>query len=762
MIARSSNGIDTLFGFSYKSHVLTDIYRQDICALCLCFFEDFANERDIEIKVTSFLKEYNYASDVENGVINHLIIILPYKETCVRFAQSEWYLERHQSRRLAFIRNKEDITYLTYNDEGTWASAVGEIKKLSLLVKEIKIFGFYNIFEKGNGILVSGPSHHYILQNQSHSNKFIRTANILTDSIYVDFIALFLLDFISDVDRQIYIDTSGIISIPYAVNKLKAIFGKNGAITTESFNSYEGFKNLPVDANVKILISASTSGKLSKELIDRGFDRDKIKVLFYLNKLKAGTEVLCDLDQFSKVIKDAKYSPFIIEPEANCTLCQRYSYPIKIVGEQFLPEELKVDTFSFDLKDRPIWLSAFMRDYFNKSGFIKCYYRTLTKDIKRDIFINFEEIFRTSNGKLDRFCSSKLPNDINVLVYYQDPGTVALKEIILSKYKSSKDMLIIPETEINSNREKLTGKNILIVSSTLINGNRFVETSLKLRDTDCSGICYFIGMSRTPDNNTIDTTRQYVGFDNRFGREINPLVIVESIFVSDVNTRQTFIDSGKSSWESEISVLQESTMESIFKTRIADLSSETGLEDNLFWGNHLNHKLKLRKNFAFYTGLRDLDTQKTTQAEVFFIINTVLHNLRQNPNKKLLQSPYHRDVVSPEMFICYNDGIIQSSILRSANPLELNYNLLGKNSKIGIEMIYVLEHIFNNVDNEAGEATIEFLIAIATKRLQLIGKEQDRLITNLISKMAGLECENKGVILGLCKFINRNSNGTVV
>lgn len=762
MIARSTNGLETFFGFSYKSKVLTETLRQDICALCLCFFEDFPDEQNIEIKITSFLKEYNYAADVENGVINHLIIILPDKENCIKFTVSDWHSERHRNRRLTFINNKTAITYLTYDSEGSWESPGAKFHAIQSLVNEIKLYGLYNIFEKGNGILTSGPSHHYVLQNQSHSDKFIRTANILTDSIYVDFIALFLLDFISDEDKQFYIDTSGIISIPYAVNKLKGIFKEGYSLTTGSFNSYDGLKNLPVDPNIKILISTSTSGKLSQTLIDLGFNKDKIKVLFYLNKLKPGTGVLCNLSDFAKINKDGKYSPFTIEQESSCALCQIYSYPIKIVGEQFLPEELRVDTFSFDLKDRPAWLSNFMRDYFNKPGFIKCYYRALKKDIKRDIFIDFGEIFHSASNKLDRFCASKLPNDVDVLVYYQDSGSVALKNIILSKYKNTSDITIIPESDINNSKDKLKNKNLLIVSSTLVNGNRFVETSLKLRDCDYLGICYFIGMSRTPDNKTIDTTRQYVGFDNRFGREVNPLIIVDSIFVSDVNTRHTFIDSGKSSWESEMSLLQTKNTASVYQNRLDELLSEKGLVDTLFWGNHLNQKLKLRNNFAFYFGLKDLDTQKTTQAEVFFIINTIIHNLRQNPNKKILQSPFHRDLVAPEMFICFNDGIIQSSILRSANPVELNYNLLGKNSKIGMQMITVLEHIFNNVANEVGEATTEFLVAIATKRLQLISKEMGRLIDNLVSKMSTMECENKEVILELCNFINITSNGTIV
>jgi len=94
--------------------------------------------------------------------------------------------------------------------------------------------------------------------------------------------------------------------------------------------------------------------------------------------------------------------------------------------------------------------------------------------------------------------------------------------------------------------------------------------------------------------------------------------------------------------------------------------------------------------------------------------------------------------------------------LRSANPIELNYSFIGNNVKVGTEMINVLRHIFSNVDNETGEATLEFLIAICTKRLQLIQKELHKSIDLLVAKVQSLSVKDNEVILTLCEYIKNN------
>lgn len=759
MITTAVRAVNSFFNFSYRSSYFSKSKDKNISPLVI-FYPHKPSENSFT-ELMSFLKEYPQVNDIQNGVINYLIIILPETTESDMFINDFSTNEEIYQRRAAYFSEEAQPLFILYNQIGEWKVTEEETKyHLDCIRNEVKISGCYNIFEEGHGILDASQNHHYILQNDFHSDKFIRTANILTQSTYIEFIALFLLDFLNEDDRNVYVDTSGISSVIYAVAKLKNIFSDYVNPNIVSFNSYIGLNNIVLDDTSKFIISASTSGNLNNELIKRGVNSNAVVILFYLNKELSNVNVLCNLSEFT-VFDNQKYKHFKIEKRTDCQFCKTLSYPIRIIGEQFLPEELKVDVFMFDLRDRPQWMVKFINVHFQKNNeeVIKCYYKDNSNDIIRDIYIDFERVLKKHNTlKLERFLSTKLPHKIDVIIYYKDSGSMYLRDRVYEEYDKSTKILVIEESDIITNMTELIGKNILVVSSTITNGRRLVETSLKLRNCRGKGICYFIGMSRTPDEATIETTRKYIGYDNKHGKDVNPLRIAESIYLSDSLKNYTFSETPISSWEAEKQLLC-TIDENFFQDRITSLNNTIGLSNNLYWGDDKNKLLQLRANFAFFSGTT-CEAENTTQAQLFFIINTVLHNVRQDKGRKIFQSAFHRYVISPEMFICFNDGIIQASILRSANPVELNYNLQGHNAKIGTEMINVINYIFSNFSNKTGEATIEFLIAIASNRLQLIAKQLEKSIVLLLKEVEVSDVVNKEVIIKLSKFIlNKLSNG---
>lgn len=748
----------SFFSFTFRSNWLGEMHSVDVSPLCLFFSENFFDPENLARKIFDFSIDLPYHVDIINGVINYLIVLLPKTDQIESFINSEYLKNHTEFHRLSHLTRISNPVFIMYDVNGNWflPKDIFFEKDIAELVEEIKLAGSYEIFDSGYGILQSSDGHHYVLQNEYHSDKFIRTANILTSSLKTDFLSVFLLGFIDNQTTQIYIDTSGIIGIPYAICKLKNIFLENFNPSIFSFNSYSGISNLAFDDKTRFLISASTSGKLAQKLVDLKVPVIYICTLFYLHDKSPIGKILCNLLSFKKYNSE-KYSRFIIEKETECTFCTDFSYPIKIVGEQFLPEALKVDTFTFDLTDRPVWLTKFVKDYFN-GGIVKSYLKAST-ELKRDIYIDFKKVFKIirdrSGKKFVRNFSSKLPNNIDYIISYDDEGSDALATwIIEDYYTEQKSIIHIKDKQIKENREKLDNKSILVVSSTITNGRRLIETSLKLRECNSKGICYFIGISRSPDESTLETVSRYLGFDNSFGKNINPVIIVDSIFISDLNTNVSFSQSIESSWESEKKLLKLLPENSLGIDRLKSLDDEQGLEDNLFWADSNGKSLKLRSNFAFYYGITP--PSMTKQSEVFFLINSILHNLRKSKKRKLHQTAFHRHVISPETFICYNDGVIQGSILRSANPIELNYSLQGDNTRVGKEMINVLKSIFKNFDNEAGEGTVEFLIALCTKRLQVLKKDLKPVVELLKSQVELTSIHNKGLILLLCEHLIKN------
>jgi len=81
-----------------------------------------------------------------------------------------------------------------------------------------------------------------------------------------------------------------------------------------------------------------------------------------------------------------------------------------------------------------------------------------------------------------------------------------------------------------------------------------------------------------------------------------------------------------------------------------------------------------------------------------------------------VQHDHRRTLLSPECFHLFNDGVIQASILRGAERAELDYRV---DELASSAMRDLLRHTFRNLDNNSGEAALEFLLAIADHRLRL-------------------------------------------
>lgn len=732
--------------------------------MCLClFFSDSSySASEFEAILSDIGRIVEPTMDTHNGILNQLVIVVPDTEVYCEYSIKPFPNELRK--RFSDSTESQSVVFLLYNGKGRFRFE--SLSKLDCqvvegLINEVKVYGLFEIFENGYGILDSGPGHHYVLQNGFHSDKFIRTANVLNDSSQIDFIALYLLQFIDDSDEVMYLDTSSITCLAYSVNKFRTMFGATKVLKSVSFSSYEGLGGVATHRyKAKYIISASTSGKLAIRLMRSGVEARNIITLFYLNSSASKANVICDLSKFLALsvpenIK-GKYRYFTIQSESSCEFCRNSSYPINIVGEQFLPERFKVDTFSFDLSDRPMWLTSFLskKHLFVKDAIV-IYYGDSGQP-KRDLYIHFDLIFRKyflSSEKFKRFTKSRLPSKVDVVVYYSDNGT---KELIreIEKFYQGTNANFVVESELDEKKHR--GKSFLVVSATLTNGRRFVEASLRLRNLSPCAIHYFVAYARTPDELTINTTAKYVGFDQKFGKDVNPLSVVESIFISDIGVNANINRTVVSAWQEEF-VMLKGIRAVKFKERFQLLESG-GLSDNLFWDSPVGKKLKLRSNFAFFRGVGSDIEEFTTQAQVYFVINSVLHNLRQNSAKAIFQSPFHRHILSPETFIMYNDGVVQACILRAATSIELNYNLTGENFKIGNEMVNVLKYIFRNFENEIGEATTEFLIALWTRRLQIIRKDLYEIICQLKVSVEKSSVVNKRVITELCRRILNDFN----
>ena len=168
-------------------------------------------------------------------------------------------------------------------------------------------------------------------------------------------------------------------------------------------------------------------------------------------------------------------------------------------------------------------------------------------------------------------------------------------------------------------------------------------------------------------------------------------------------------------WSDPLSNPQSNLLPQILLARIEKIGAKDSNSNQLFLHSPDACILKLRPTFAFWSGL-EINTDNATQADVYWTIQSVLHDLRIRSDERGLASIYHTTLISPACFDRYNDGVVQAAILRAAKPTELNYTVDIDFSR---RMTDVVLAVLNSWNSDQGEAALEFLIAIWTGRMQL-------------------------------------------
>ena len=200
------------------------------------------------------------------------------------------------------------------------------------------------------------------------------------------------------------------------------------------------------------------------------------------------------------------------------------------------------------------------------------------------------------------------------------------------------------------------------------------------------------------------------------------LISIESCYLP------RFRENSLTPWDMEINILspygdvgdplgeQLDEVPLIFNERLNELENYT-INCDLFLPSPSGQSLKLRNTFAFWAGL-GLKTEEASQADVYWTIQSILHDLRAK-NDQGLATTYHSTLLSPVCFDRFNDGVIQACLLRAAKPTELNYAVDEEFSR---QITDIIISIVDNSDNLQGEGALEFLMALWVGRLKVKDK----------------------------------------
>jgi len=678
----------------------------------------------------------------------------------------------------------DNLYLLVFDQPGELSRVHGSSQKIpSGFLKNYLNEGLQNIFIKRGGLVSSsGSSHHYVFPSGKHCDKFLRAGNILLISSEIYFIAFALLKhFEYGRHTQIYCDTSSINSIAFALSDLINRFQEEPGrkqIPIESFSSYEGlYRNeISYKYNALLLISASTSGNIIAKIRENHSEIElkNILVLYFLGDDKDYRDVrdtvMCNVTQSKNNPGGIKY--YQTYKSDACDLCDEGSFAVEVKGDSFLLEQPKINRILLEKKDREKYLSEFVDQFKSKkkkNTVLKAHYKEKHTN-KYEVYIDYYELlaglkktrYRDYRNKLIAYISQYVPSNTKYIIHLEDKASEELADYIIEKigdnYLSKKKPNKISQDNLSEIKKESEG-SVLVVGSCISNGKNLLYISRALRNHDSLRIVYFIGITRTKNKEYLDSLKKNLK-QGSYGPESSTFIEVESIFCEN--------NSKKSSWLKEIDFIKyfiefladhhpQDSKETIryLKQRKAFLENgagnkSRGLSQELFYPRVITGKyepLEIRKNFAFF----DFDNyvHDVTQSDIYFTISNIINGLRNTdkPERNLKQTVYVRNLLDPGNFNRFNDGIIQASILRAARPEELIYSM---DPDLSAEMYGILETIIRYYEAEQGEALLEFLYAIAIKKLSL---KKDHLSAML--KLLNEKCQGE-IFLSFSKFIEEN------
>lgn len=598
--------------------------------------------------------------------------------------------------------------------------------------RQVRLAGLAAIFKQRNALLVAPPTHHFSKPSTRHCDRFIRAANALVDGAEITFIAACCLGYVPDTVRHFYCDTGGISVVAFAIDSLRRRFDHAvGAATVNTFESYGGLKKFVFRESESsiVLVSASTSGGLEEEICRREqrFRPEQIVTLFSVGAARQGSNVLLNLEEDGELRQSL--GDFRSYEHAECPLCEQGSIAVPMMGDQFIPARSYTRSVLVVRTDAPAWLGRFLEACAGRE-WLRAYYRSPnTLHAAQSVFVDLERAFTEDPGnsplvqRVDRLVLQSVPAATRRLLHLDDPASERLARRIAAQIAANHPGGNPVEICSANGADGLTplqqGASV-VVAAAVASGQSLLAVSQTLRNLQTNGaISYVIALTRmatVADQEKLerDLRMGELPSDYAFG-------VAERIHLPLVGRN------AGCSWGDELQLLQEwantadGPLRGALEARIEILrgaqgAAQRGFARRLFWPSVQDQELTLRHGFVYLP--RGIAAAQTSQGDVYFVMASVLHHLRCGNGAKssLRQTEYERRVLSPLCFDRFNDGVVQAAILRAVAPPELDYSASPEESQ---RMTAVLRSIFGAAAADKGEASREFLLAMALGRLVL-------------------------------------------
>lgn len=590
-------------------------------------------------------------------------------------------------------------------------------------------YGIYNIITSRHLILEAHSNIHFIKPSGKHTSKFIDVKNLLESSAEITFIAVSLLKMLPDNVSKIYVDTSGIFPLAYELANLIRFFeNTTDIISIDSFGSYGGIDEYEFssDANTLVLISASTSNRLFRELKKKSSLEQASIVSLIMTQVNDGAQkVLVEFEQYKDKFCKSYFQHFESYDENKCPMClKEHSIPIALNKSRFVFEAPRTESYLPLAVDSDDNLRTLISQYKDLDAF-KCLYDGVdgTKTPTPEYFIDVSKVIKQDNfknkvkNKIHRF----FPLNTDCVIHCKDEGAKELAELIKGNVSELNLDVNVYDSEIPN--EVTPRKGIVVVAGSIESGKSLLNISRDLRQYNELPITYIVGFAKYNS----EAEFKKLQMDLKFSEGpcgFHQFHVIEKMLLP-INEHK------ENSWEKELELLKllkdkHSTDPYLWdklvardkQLRGASSVEVQGLGSELFLQSPMNEPLVLGPTFAFWNK-DDTNTDFNHQATVYFTISSVLQRLRtvaKNNGVPPLGIGYIIRQLDPLLLDRFNEGIIQASILRTAKSRELDYSAADDKSRIVGSLI---ERMLTFPEAEESKGLPEILLALCTKKLQV-------------------------------------------
>lgn len=672
---------------------------------------------------TPSLDPEEFATVVEDEIERNLVpdeLLIVVRDPIFAVTLADLSSDSQNVATLARLRDRATVTLVGYDCTGSETGRTHVAGPAAARVVKFEDFrrrAMTSIFNGRHGFVESTATYHFENPSGRHTERFIRLSNILVRGAEIAFIGFCTLPFVPQETAIAYLDTPSLYAVVAAINDQRASFEDAGPILADNFSSYAGVGTYRFTriADAVVLISASSSGTLAKELIeDHRFAPDAVTHLLFLGRDRSGSNLVCDLRRDERHNPEGIINPPSVYEASSCRLCASGSHAIKLQGDQFEFAGPQQEPLLIGINDAPPGLGRLMERFAGHRLFGVGIGTATARQTKQfNVAASVLLAHPRFTERLDYVFRRSLPASMGHIVAIDEWSLPFAKQIAAFSDSSA---VIIARDNLDA-IPAATHTAIVIAASVIESGRSLLDISRDLRSiVPDAPLLYLTGFSKT----TGEPRREALG--RTLVQTVNPYPYE----VIEIERMVLPVSLEGSAWAAELKLLIDPnfadlippTLKTVIDARVARLRrSSEPLVDDLFVPNAAGRQLTLQPGFVFWP---EGVVGRHSESDVFFTIASVLQQLRANAHrggKSAIKSNwFQQTILAPENFGRFNDDIIQASILRAAYPFEMN---LADTPAASRELGRLINRIVSAAAHNRGGAAAEFLLAIGTERLRL-------------------------------------------